>query len=62
MVHDLSLVFELAAAIKTTSRERTQQLRQRCLAVIMDGLRAPGNGPLPGPAPTWQELAQRWQT
>jgi AcrR family transcriptional regulator len=61
VAHDLSLVFELAAAIKTTSPERTRQLRQRYLTVIMDGLRAPGAGPLPGPPPGWQELSQRWQ-
>jgi AcrR family transcriptional regulator len=61
VVHDLSLVFELVAAVKTANRERTQQLRQRYLEVIMDGLRAPGPGPLAGPAPTWQELNERWQ-
>jgi AcrR family transcriptional regulator len=60
-VHDLSLVFELVAAVKTTSAQRTSQLRQRYLAVIMDGLRAPGSGDLPGPPPDWQELSQRWE-
>ena len=43
-VHDLSLVFELVAAIKVRDRERTQQLRRRYLAVILDGLRRDGDG------------------
>jgi AcrR family transcriptional regulator len=59
-VHDMSLVFELVAAIKLGDRERTMQLRRRYLAVILDGLRANERGELPGPAPSWTELNQRW--
>ncbi|MGZ6597330.1 MAG: TetR/AcrR family transcriptional regulator [Solirubrobacteraceae bacterium] len=61
-VHDLSLVFELVAAIKVRDRERTHQLRRRYLSVILDGLRnGAGNGEaLPQPAPTWSELNERW--
>jgi AcrR family transcriptional regulator len=61
-VHDLSLVFELVAAIKLGERERTMELRRRYLAVILDGLRASERGVLPGPAPSWAELNQRWVT
>jgi AcrR family transcriptional regulator len=61
-VHDLSLVFELLAAIKLGERERTMQLRRRYLAVILDGLRAKERAELPGPAPSWSELNQRWAT
>jgi AcrR family transcriptional regulator len=61
-VHDMSLVFELVAAIKLGDRERTMQLRRRYLAVILDGLRANERGELPGPAPSWTELNQRWVT
>ena len=61
VMHDLSLAFELVAAIKTASPERTKQLRQRYLAVIMDGLRAPGTGPLPGPPPAWPDISERWR-
>jgi AcrR family transcriptional regulator len=61
-VHDLSLVFELVAAIKLGERERTMQLRRRYLAVILDGLRAKERAELPGPAPSWSELNQRWAT
>jgi AcrR family transcriptional regulator len=60
-VHDLSLVFELVAAVKLDGPERTAELRRRYLQAILDGLRASDNRePLPGPAPDWRELNQRW--
>lgn len=59
-VHDISLVFELVAAIKISDRARTAQLRRRHLAVILDGLRGMHHDPLPGPPPTWQEMNERW--
>jgi AcrR family transcriptional regulator len=60
--HDLSLVFELVAAIKFSSPERTTELRHRYLALILEGLRAAeaNHANLPGPPPTWQELSERW--
>jgi AcrR family transcriptional regulator len=61
-VHDLSLVWELVAAIKTPDPERTQELRRRYLAVILHGLRAGDATPLPGHPPSWQELNDRWKT
>jgi AcrR family transcriptional regulator len=73
VAHDLSLVFELVAAVKFSSPERTTELRHRYLTVILDGLRASkaskaskaGNGDggredLPGPPPAWAELSERW--
>jgi AcrR family transcriptional regulator len=60
-VHDLSLVFELVAGVKLPDPERTAALRRRYLAVILDGLRADAGGPLPGPAPSWEDLYARWQ-
>ena len=59
-LHDLSLIFELVAAVKGPDPQRTQQLRHRYLALILDGLRAPGREELPGPPPSWQELSDRW--
>ncbi len=59
-VHDVSLVFELVAAIKAGTTERTGQLRRRYLALILDGLRAAEREQLPGPAPTWQDISERW--
>lgn len=60
-VHDISLVFELVAAINLADRERTRQLRRRYLAVILDGLRATDRGAPPEAPPTWQEMNERWQ-
>jgi len=74
-VHDLSVIFELVAAVKLADHDRNAQLRQRYLELILAGLRAPGGDsvraagdeqlpgpPLPGPPPTWQELNERWVT
>jgi hypothetical protein len=60
VTHDVSLVFELVAAIKFSSPERTAELRHRYLTVILDGLRAGHGDDLPGPPPAWQELTERW--
>lgn len=59
-VHDVSLVFELVAAVKLPDATRTKQLRRRYLTVILDGLRAHERGRLPGPGPSWEELSERW--
>ncbi|GAA4673613.1 TetR/AcrR family transcriptional regulator [Phytohabitans rumicis] len=34
--------------------------RHRWMALVLDGLRAPGGGPLPGPAPDWGSVRDRW--
>ena len=60
VTHDVSLVFELVAAIKFPGAERTTELRDRYLAVILDGLRADNQQDLPGPPPAWPELSDRW--
>jgi AcrR family transcriptional regulator len=59
-VHDLSVIFEMVAAVKNPDPERTRKLRRRYLAVILDGLRGGARDPLPGTAPTWAEVASRW--
>jgi AcrR family transcriptional regulator len=61
-VHDVSLVFELVAAIKVSDRPRTEQLRRRYLTVILDGLRARDREPLSDPPPTWREINERSET
>jgi hypothetical protein len=58
-VGDISLLLEQLQAVEVTDEERTHQLRHRYLAVILDGLR--GGGPLPGPAPTWEEIGRRYE-
>jgi hypothetical protein len=60
VLHDLSLIFELVAAVKGPDPQRTQELRYRYLAFILDGLRARDREELPGPPPGWQELSDRW--
>ena len=59
-VTDLGLIFEQLASIRIGDRERTHALRRRYLALALDGLRAQQHDPLPGPAPTGEELTNRW--
>jgi AcrR family transcriptional regulator len=59
-VHDLSLIFELVAAIKLRDHDRNLQLRERYLTAILDGVRAENHEPLPGPPPDWREINERW--
>ena len=59
--HDLSIVTELVASVKEPGAGRTRELRQRYLAVILDGLRAGHREPLPATPPTWQEISGRWR-
>jgi hypothetical protein len=54
------VIFELLAAVKHPDPERTRELRRRYLAIVLDGMRAGAGPPLPGTAPTWQEVASRW--
>ena len=60
VLHDVSLVFELVAALKFADPARTTGLRHRYLALILDGMGTPGRGELPGPPPAWPELSERW--
>jgi AcrR family transcriptional regulator len=59
-VHDLSLIFEQLAAIRAGDDERTHELRHRYLALFLEAMHEPGDEPLPGPAPTWAEINERW--
>jgi AcrR family transcriptional regulator len=59
-VHDLSLIFEQLAAVRVGDEARTHELRHRYLALILDAMHESGAEPLPGPAPTWAEISQRW--
>jgi AcrR family transcriptional regulator len=60
VLHDVSLSFELVAAIKFADPARTAELRHRYLALILDGMRAADRGALPGPPPAWPEISERW--
>ena len=59
--HDLSVITELVASVKEPDSSRARDLRQRYLAVILDGLRAEHSDPLPATPPTWQEISDRWR-
>ena len=57
---DVEFLLEFLAGVKLGGAGRTAELRQRHLAVVIDGLRAGGRTPLPGRPPTWEEQTQRW--
>jgi AcrR family transcriptional regulator len=59
---DVGFLLELLADVKLGDADRTAELRQRQLAVIIDGLRSGQHAPLPGKPPTWQEQTERWIT
>jgi AcrR family transcriptional regulator len=59
-VNDIGLILEQIAAVKLGPERRTAQLRRRYLALALDALHQPGEARLPGPAPRWQELTERW--
>src|ERR1051326_5006900 len=56
---DIELMLEFLASFRLGDAERSAELRQRHLAVIIDGLRGGQRTPLPGTAPTWQEQTER---
>ena len=59
---DIGYLLEFLADVKLGGAGRTAELRQRHLAVIIDGLRSGQHTPLPGKPPTWEEQTERWIT
>ena len=59
---DIEFLLEFLASVRLGDSTRTAELRQRHLAVIIDGLRSGRRTPLPGQPPTWQEQTERWIT
>jgi AcrR family transcriptional regulator len=58
---DLGTIFEQLAAIHVEDPRRTNELRQRYLTLILDGMRLPPTTtPLPSEPPTAEENARRW--
>ena len=57
---DVEYLLEFLARVKLGDASRTAELRQRHLAVIIDGLQAGHHTALAGAAPTWEEQTQRW--
>ncbi len=65
VVDDIAWVLEMVAAVRLRDAQRTSELRERYLALLLDGLRAPPALPsppalLPGPPPSWAEIGERW--
>jgi AcrR family transcriptional regulator len=59
---DVEFLLEFLAGVKLGDASRTAELRQRHLAVIIDGLRSGQHTALPGQPPTWAEQTERWIT
>ena len=58
---DIEFLLELLADVKLGDADRSAELRQRHLAVIIDGLRSgQQHTPPPGKPPTWREQTERW--
>jgi AcrR family transcriptional regulator len=58
---DLSFVFEQLTAIRLGDDTRTSELRRRYLALQLDALDGSHTSELPGRAPNWQEISERWE-
>jgi AcrR family transcriptional regulator len=59
-VEDINLLFEQLRGVQLGDARRADELQRRYLALILQALRAPAAGPLPGPAPGWDEVRGRW--
>jgi AcrR family transcriptional regulator len=57
---DIEFLLEFLATVKLGGPERSAELRQRHLTVLIDGLRNSHPTPLPGEPPTWEEQTARW--
>jgi AcrR family transcriptional regulator len=57
---DVGFLLELLANTRLADRERTAELRQRFLAVLIEGIKAGSTTPLPGRPPTRGEQEARW--
>lgn len=58
--NDIGRFFEMLRGIRVADTERSDALRRRYIALFIPALRAPAESPLPGPPPTWQEIAAAW--
>jgi AcrR family transcriptional regulator len=57
---DVTLLFEQLRGVRLGTDRRTAELQRRYLELMLQALRAPAAGPLPGPAPGWDEIRRRW--
>jgi AcrR family transcriptional regulator len=61
-VDDLTFLFEQLASVRVPDEQRTRELRRRYLILMLDAVQARSGAPLPGPAPSWKEVRERWQS
>ena len=59
---DIAFLMELLAQTRLGGPQRTEELRQRLLGVILDGLRPGPTTRLSGRAQSWSEQLSRWTT
>jgi AcrR family transcriptional regulator len=59
-VGDMSFVLEMIMSVRLPDQERTRQLRHRYLSLLLDAVHPTDGDSLPGPPPSWPELAGRW--
>ena len=59
---DITLVLEMTMTVDIPGNDGGAALRRRYLALVLQSLRAPGRGPLPGPPARGSDLAARWRT
>lgn len=57
---DVALIAAQLGGLSIADRPRDHELQRRYLALILDGLRAPARGELPGPGPSFAEIEERW--
>lgn len=62
VVDDMGWILEMVASVRLRDLARTSQLRERYLALLLDGLRTPDPVTLPGPPPAWADFSERWDT
>ena len=58
---DVTLILETLSAISLPGTDGGRALRHRYLELLLQALRAPGSGPLPGPAADPGDVAGRWR-
>jgi AcrR family transcriptional regulator len=59
---DLSFLFEQLAAVRVRDEDRTRELRLRYLSLQLDALHNYSTASLPGTAPSWKEISERWES
>ena len=57
---DIEYLLEFLASVRLGDAQRSAELRQRHLAIIIDGLHSSQPTLLPGRPPTWEEQTARW--